>query len=183
MISRSIYQIKQYLPKRPDSCVILNIYDYQQKAYEDAGVKDAIIPFDIHFRCLKKANDMHLQDIIEELRQGHDVIAEQTFYRAKRRIAYIDEIRRALNVEIEVYVMHPSDERWRENIRMRELSGDLNDIKREAEDIEFPNPIEGFDRIYEVIDDDIKLKMDDPEPKRIEKARKELQEEADRIRT
>ena len=161
--------------------VVLNIYDYQQKAYEEAGYKDAI-PFGAHFRCLKKANEMHLHDIVKELKQGNDVVAEQTFFKAKRRIAYIDEIRQAVDVEIEVYVMHPSDGRWAENIKMRELSGSLKNYKEQAErDMEFPNPAEGFDMIYEVVDDEITPRMDEPQPEIIEKARRELAEEDDRI--
>ena len=74
---------------------ILNVYDYQQRVYDEEGFGDSI-PFGAQFRCLKKANDMHLHDIIEELKKGHDVVAEQTFFKAKRRIAYIDEIRKSV---------------------------------------------------------------------------------------
>ena len=74
---------------------VLNVYDYQQKAYDDAGYGHMLsVPFDVEFRILKKANDMHLHDIIEQLKQGKNVVAEQTFFKAKRRIAYIDEIRK-----------------------------------------------------------------------------------------
>lgn len=160
---------------------ILNIYDYQQKAYEEAGFKDAI-PFRSQFRCLKKANEMHLHDMIEELRQGHDVVAEQTFYKAKRRIAYIDAIRKAVDAKIEIFVMHPSDERWAENIKKRGLTGTLQGYKEQAEkEMEFPNPAEGFDEIYEVRDDEIKLQVDEVRPEIVEQARKELAEEAERI--
>lgn len=160
---------------------ILNIYDYQQKAYDEAGYKGAI-PTSMQFRCLKKANDMHLHDIIEELKQGRDVVAEQTFFKAKRRIAYIDEIRNTLDVKIEVLVMHPSDERWAENIKNREIKSTLQSLKEQVErDTEFPNPAEGFDAIYEVIDDEIILRMDEANPEIVDQARKELADEADRI--
>ncbi len=164
--------------KRP---VVLDIYDYQQRAYDEAGYTTRI-PYSVEFRCLKKANEMHLNDIIKELKQGNDVVVEQTFYKAKRRIAYIDEIRKAVDVEIEVYVMHPSDDRWAENIKMRELRGSLKNYKEQAEkDIEFPNPAEGFDKIYEVVDDEIILRMDELKPEIIEEARRELAEEDARI--
>lgn len=164
-----------------DKPVVLNIYDYQQKAYDEDGFKDAI-PFGAQFRCLRNANDMHLNAIIEALKQGNNVVAEQTFFKAKRRIAYIDEIRKALDVEIEVYVMHPSDERWAENIKLRELSGSLAQFKEQAErDMEFPNPAEGFEKIYEVVDNEILLRMDESHPEIIKKARRELAEEEERI--
>ena len=71
------YFIENHFSK--EKFVILNIYDYQQKAYEEAGFGE-FIHFGIEFRCLMKANNMHLHDIIEELQQGHDVVAEQTFF-------------------------------------------------------------------------------------------------------
>jgi len=160
---------------------VLNIYDYQQKAYDEAGFGEAI-PFGAQFRCLKRANDMHLQDIIEKLEQGRNVVAEQTFFKAKRRIAYIEEIRKVVEAQIEVYVMHPSDEQWAENIKERKLGGSLQSYKEQAErDMEFPNPAEGFDAIYEVVDGGISLRMDSPRPEILEQARKELAEEAEWI--
>lgn len=159
----------------------LDIYEYQQRAYDEAGFGDAI-PFEEKFRCLKRANDMYLHDIIEKLQQGRNVIAEQTFYRAKRRISYIDEIRKAVDAEIEIYVMRPTDEQWAENIAKRKLGRSLQSFKEQAEnDIEFPNPAEGFDAIYVVTDDKITLRMDEALPEILEQSRKELAEEAERI--
>ncbi len=62
---------------------ILNIYDYQQKAYEESGYGQ-MMPMAVHFRCLLRANDDLLSDIIENLKQGNDVVAEQTLFKAKR---------------------------------------------------------------------------------------------------
>ena len=162
---------------------IIDIYDYQQMAYDEAGFKD-VIPFQAQFRCLKKANEMHLHAIVEELGKGVDVVAEQTLFKAKRRIAYIDEIRQMFgNIKIIVYVMHPSDSRWAENIKLRKLSGNLDSFKEQAErNIEFPNQVEGFDEIYEVIDDKIILRMDEPRDGIVEQARRELTEEGERIK-
>lgn len=74
---------------------ILNVYDYQQRVYDEEGVGDSI-SFRTHIRCLMRANQMLLDDIIEKLSQGRNFVAEQTFYKAKRCIAYIDEIRKKL---------------------------------------------------------------------------------------
>lgn len=97
------YFIEHHLAN--EKAVVLDVYDYQQKVYDEHGNKERIT-FEEQFRCLKKANEKHLHDIINELKQGNDVIAEQTFFKAKRRIAYIDEIRNEMDVKIEVYVMH-----------------------------------------------------------------------------
>lgn len=162
---------------------ILDVYDYQQRAYEDAGFKE-FIPVDAKFRCLLNANDMLLSDIIEKLKQGRNVVVEQTFFKAKRRITYIDEIRKVVDVTIEIYVMCPSDELWETNLKKRELSGRFQSFKEQAaKDIEFPNPAEGIDRIYKVLDGEIQLKMDPPKPEIIDRAREELAQEEERIRS
>lgn len=87
---------------------ILNVYDYQQRVYAEEGFGDSV-PFDARFRCLMRANNMLLADIIEKLKQGRNVVVEHTLFKAKRRMAYIDEIRKVVDVTIELYVMCPDD--------------------------------------------------------------------------
>ena len=60
----------------------LNVWDYQDRAYREAGYLESI-PFGASFRCLMKANSELLQDVIEKLKDG-DVVIEQTFFKAKR---------------------------------------------------------------------------------------------------
>ena len=50
-----------------------------------------------------------------------------------------------------------------------------------AEKIEFPNPAEGIDRIFQVVDGDIQLRMDTPTPEILPLARRELADEAERM--
>lgn len=161
--------------------IILNVYDYQQRAYDEVRIGDAV-PFGARFGCLMKANNMLLDDIIEKLAQGRDVVVEQTFYKAKRRIFYIDKIRRTADVTIDVYVMAPSDSLWQSNLKKREFGRSFQSCKDNAKEIEFPNVAEGFDSIYEVTDGVIKLRMEPPRPEILDKARKELEEETERIR-
>lgn len=162
---------------------VLNVYDYQQRAYDEAGFGYSI-PFGAEFRCLMTANNMLLADIIEKLKQGKNVVVEQTFFKAKRRIAYVDEIRKVVDVEVETYVMCPNDDLWETNLKRRKLSGTFQSYKEQAiNNIEFPNPVEGIDRIYKVVDGEIQLQMDPPKPEILEKARRELAQEAERIRS
>ena len=163
--------------------VILNIYDYQQKAYEESGFKHMdMMPMPVQFRCLMKANDDLLNDIIEKLRQGKDIVAEQTLFKAKRRIVYVDAIREVVDAGIEIYVMCPSEERWQENIRLRKLEDYRGSFEMNTAEIEFPNPAEGFDSIYEVSDDGVRLRMDPPlEKPFLDDARKQIAEEKERI--
>lgn len=173
--------IKNHFSNDRDT-VILNVYDYQQAAYKEAGFGKHI-PYGQEFKCLYKANENLLVDIIDTLQNGKNVVVEQTLYKAKRRIGYIDVIRNTFkDITIEVYVMCPSESVWETYVTERKLAHSFRRIKTEAEKIEFPNPIEGFNSVYEVVDDVIKLRMDEPKPEIIEPARKELLEESEKLR-
>lgn len=162
--------------------VILNVYDYQQAAYKEAGFSKHI-PLGQEFICLYKANENLLVDIIRALQENKNVVVEQTLYKAKRRIAYIDAIRNLFeNIPIEVYVMCPSDDAWEEYINERKLNASVQRLRANANEIEFPNPSEGFDKIYEVINNNIKLRMDELNPKIVDSARKELSEESEQMK-
>ena len=162
--------------------VILNIYDYQQAAYKEAGFGKQV-SLGHEFKCLYKANENLLVDIIKALQEGKNVVVEQTLYKAKRRIAYIDAIRNAVkNITIAVYVMCPSDAVWETYIIERNLIDSIQRLRANAKEIEFPNPSEGFDEIYEVINNKIKLRMDDPKPEIVDSARKELSEESQQMK-
>ncbi|MBQ3497384.1 MAG: AAA family ATPase [Oscillospiraceae bacterium] len=158
-----------------------NIYDYQQRAYDEAGFGRSI-PFAAQFRCLTKANEALLGDVIGALLSGRNVVVEHTLYKAKRRIAYIDALRKAVSdVRITVYVMRPSEGQFEANVKSRGLEADMESLKREAEAVEFPNPAEGFDAVYGVVDGEIRPRMELPRPELLAIARDELAKEAARI--
>lgn len=160
----------------------LDVYKYQQRVYQEEGYPN-FVPFWEERRCLAKANALLLEDILENLDAGYDVIVEQTFYKAKRRIAYIDAIREQFpGTFITVYVMCPSDECWRENIRKRGLENRTQSIMDLREEVEFPNVSEGFDAIYQVTDGVAESRLDPPEPELPAQARAELEEEAEWLR-
>ncbi|HHU17132.1 MAG TPA: ATP-binding protein [Clostridiales bacterium] len=160
---------------------ILNVYDYQQRAYNEAGFAE-YIPLGAQFRCLLRANQMLLDDIIDKLSHGRDVVVEHILYKAKRRIAYIDQIRKKADVTIAMYVMQPSNLQWESNIKKRKLKGNFKSYKNEEKEFEFPNVAEGIDTVYEVVDGKIILRMDTPRLEILEKARGELAQEAERLR-
>ena len=83
---------------------------------------------------------------------------------------------------VEVYVMSPGDEQWKANIEKRNLQDNIRSYKNEADEIEFPNSAEGIDAVYEVVDGEVRLRMEPPRPEIFEKAREELAQEAERIR-
>lgn len=165
--------------------VILNVYDYQQVAYKEAGFSSKHIPtFKQETKCLFNANENLLADIISALKEGKNVVVEHTLYKAKRRIAYIEAIRSAVeNINIEVYVMSPSDSVWETYIKKRNLKNSTW-IKSIKKDLDFPpNLAEGFDKIYEVTDNnDIRLRTDPLKLEIVDTAHKELKEEAQRMK-
>ena len=152
---------------------ILNVYDYQNRLYDEAGVKDTV-SFSLQKRILWHANKLIQEDIFEKLSKGQDVVVEHTLFKAKRRIVYTDEMKKIPDVTMEIYVMQPTKAQWESNIKKRELSDSVQRIMGDAEVIEFPNPAEGFDNIYEVVDDEINLRMETPAPEIIESAREEI---------
>ena len=160
---------------------VFDIYDYQQRALDEAGVKN-YVSYEAAFRCGMKANSLLLDDVLDRLRKGHDIVVEHTLYKAKRRIAYLDEIRKIPDVTVEVYVIQPSDGRWKIYAEKRGLAEHFQSYKRAAEQIEFPNVAEGFDRIFMVTDGEVKPRIEPPRPEILEPAREELAKEAETIR-
>lgn len=177
-VGKSFFIQREYADKGIE---VLNIYDYQQRAFDEAGVKDHI-PYEVEFRCLMKANLLLLDDVLDRLKKGRDLAVEHTLYKAKRRIAYLDEIRKIPDVTVEVYVIQPSDERWKTYMEQRGLIKSFQSYQRAAEQIEFPNVAEGFDRIFVVTDGEVKLRIEPPRPEILEPAREELAKEAEESR-
>lgn len=177
-VGKSYFIEKNYDGRDVD---IFNVYDYQQRVYAEEGYEDHV-PLAVMFSCLKKANDMLLNDIIESLSAGRDVVVEHTLFKAKRRITYIEAVKKAAaEVFVEFYVLSPSDGQWADNLKARGLKGDLQGYKNNAAEIEFPNPAEGIDKIYEVVDGEIRERTDAPNPDIIGAAHEELAAEAEEL--
>ncbi len=155
--------VERMLQREPEmEC--LDVYDYQRRVYAEEGY-GRFVPMGEQFRCLAKANTLLLDDILENMEAGYDVIVEQTFYNATRRVPFIDAIReRVPNAFITVYVMCSSDECWEENIKKRGLEDQSQRIMGERENLELPNVSEGFDAVYQVTDGVVEMRMDPPKP-------------------
>ena len=154
---------------------ILNIYDYQVKFLEEAGHS---ISMKEQMSLLLKAQHTIIDDAVTFLKRNENVVMEHTLFKAKRRVAYIDQIRENVNAEIEIYVMRPSESTWKERIQKREMN---ENVLHQAEDLEFPNPAEGFNAIYEVTDEGIRFRMDTPDNSILRNSRAELAEEQEQL--
>ena len=160
-----------------DGHVCLNVYGYQLRMDKE----EPSLP---HRDRLFRANELLLEDILTLIGQGRDVVIEQTFFKALRRITFIDAIRAVSDTPIDVYVMAPSDEQLLQNCRKR-LEGigasevyAFDRVKEELEELfEFPNPAEGFTHIYQVTDGVISLRTDPPDDAAAARAREELRAE------
>lgn len=120
------------------------------------------VPFGEQIWRLMRANTLLMEDIQERLAADREVVVEQTFCKAERRIVYIDEIRSSFpDAFIAVYVMCPNDELWQSNIRKRELERDFPQIREARNEIEFPNVSEGFNAIYQVMDGMAELRREE----------------------
>lgn len=151
----------------------LNVFDYQTKAREEhRGERTS------EFSILRRANEELQNDIASLVEKGENVIVEHTLFKCKRRLPYIDAIRQAADTPINIYVMWPSDERLKKNIKSRTDRISFDRIKDEMENvIELPNSAEGFDQIYIVTDGEIRKNTDAPDEQLCLTARKELEDE------
>ncbi len=173
---KSYFIEKQGFKKR--GWAVLDILDYQERTVRD----DELKRLELRER-LYRANEMLKNDALDLLRQGRDVLIEQTFYRAMRRIDYIEDIRE-LGIPVVVYVMMPSDRQLRKNCekRSQHTVDDPEYVYERVRDericsFEFPNPAEGFSRIYEVTDDGIKERHDEPDWEHVKKAEEKLKQD------
>lgn len=160
---------------------VFDVYDYQELIEDEVG-----LPM---WERLFRANERLNADVAELVRQGKNVIVEQTFLRALRQIDCVDAIRAVSeDVSIEVYAMTPSDKQLRHNCAERAKKwGDdaekyFESTKRKmTETWEFPNPAEGYSKIYEVSGDEITERRDDPDWEIVRWAHEELVRDRERL--
>lgn len=148
---------------------ILDVRDYQQKLYKAPDTRS----LSLYDRTWIAQNQV-IDDAIKLLLENKNVVMEHTLFKRKRRITYIDQIKKAApDTKIKIYVISPSSEQWQKNSQKCDMAVQTWQL----EEIEFPDLAEGFDAIYEVVDDEIKLHTDKPHPELVEIARKELEDE------
>lgn len=164
---------------------ILDVFDYQQRAWK-LPTPERLSAWGSAYQ----ANKWLEEDIVGLVRQGNNVVVEQTFLRALRRIDCIDAIHKISRyIQCDVYVIMPSEEQlWKNCVkRCGDKEGaaerEFESYKRQvAETFEFPDPAEGFSRIFVVSDEGIIRQEDSTGNWTIrEKARAELQEDAARF--
>jgi len=137
-----------------------------------------------YFNYLAFCNEKAKIDMVEALEAGQDVILEHTLYKAKRRIVYTEAAKAVTDEPIDIYVMQPSKERLRRNLKAYTY-GDERAVERffdEMSQIEFPNPVEGFDKIFSVTDGEIRERVVSEDLVLVERAKEELRQEAERLK-
>lgn len=136
-----------------------------------------------YFDYLAECNEKAKNDMVEALEAGENVILEHTLYKAKRRIGYTEAAREVTDEPIEIYVMMPSRDRLRENLKMYKSGGEemLPRMLSDMAQIEYPNPAEGFDKIYSVTDGEIRESIVSDDVVLVDRAKEELKQETEEI--
>lgn len=160
----------------------ISIGQIQRESKTDEEV-DAM-GFHEYFDYLAECNEKAKVDMTEALKAGENVILEHTLYKAKRRIVYVEAARQATTEPIDIYVMMPSRDRLRENLKLYKPGGEtfLDRFLDEMSQIEYPNPAEGFDKIYSVTDGEIRESIVSEDVVLVDRAKEELAKEAEEIK-
>lgn len=161
-----------------DSWKHFSVGDYQRRLREETGDSEKM-NFFAYKQLLIKANEKIQEDVIEALKQGENVALEHTYYKAKRRIVYMEEFRKVTDAPINIYVVMPSEEQFRNNLRSspKHDEKDFDRLWQEMNEIEMPNIAEGYDKIYIVCDEKVEELITEIDPDLIDRAKKELAEE------
>ena len=156
-----------------------SVGDYQRKLPEEAGNPE-FMDFFAQKLLIIKANEQIQADVIDALKQGDDVVLEHTWYKAKRRIAYMEEFRKLTDDPINIYVVMPSEEQFRNNLicSSKHDETDFNRLWKEMAAIEMPNIAEGYNKIFIVRDEIVEELIAEIDSGLIDRVKKELAEEA-----
>ena len=160
----------------------ISIGEYQRslKTREEIDSMSDFQYFNYLAHCNEKAKD----DMVEALVAGENVILEHTLYKTKRRIVYTEAARKVTADPIDIYVMMPSRDRLRENLRLYPYASEssLDRVLGDMAQIEYPNPAEGFDKIYSVTDGEIRESIVSEDVVLVDRAKEELAKEAEKIK-
>lgn len=155
-----------------------SVGDYQRKLREETGDFE-FMDFFAHKLLLIKANEQIQEDVIEALKQGENVALEHTYYKAKRRVAYMEEFKKVTDSPIHIYVVMPSEEQFRNNLIVspKHSEKEFDRLWAEMDAIEMPNIAEGYDKIFIVRDEKVEELITEIDPDLIDRVKKELAEE------
>ena len=155
-----------------------SVGDYQRKLREENG-DSKMMDFFAYKLILIKVNEQIQEDVVNAIKRGDDVVLEHTYYKAKRRIAYVEEFRKATDAPINIYVVMPSEEQFRNNLikSPKHSEKDFDRLWSEMDAIEMPNIAEGYDKIFIVRDEKVEELITEIDPDLIDRVKKELAEE------
>lgn len=163
--------------------VKMDIHDYQIRAHEEYNASE-FISFQEKFKILYEANEKIKNDIVEAVKAGKDVVVEHTLFKMKRRLPIIEAIRAVSDTPIEIYLMQPSDEQLLKNCQMKDKENRhlFESIKNQMKEIEIPSASEGFSKTFFIKDGLVLEYTSEVDKDVLDKARKELFEEQEKLR-
>ena len=129
--------IKKYFPNSTK----IDLYDFQQR-YEEPCIASTI----------KSYEDARIA-LVEAINNGEDVVFEHTLLKAIRREIYVRTIKNITNEPIDIYLINPPLQRFKENhlIRFGDEFRD-DDLTLYHKLLELPTKEEGFANVY-IVDD------------------------------
>lgn len=172
--SGKTYFIRENFP----TWAYFSVGDYQKKILAAMGNPKSI-EFHKYMEVLTKANEQIMEDVVDALKEGKDVALEHTLYKRKRRLPYLEAFKSVADVPIIIYVLMPSEEQFRRNLKSSE-DHDVSDFQglwSEMDAIEFPNIAEGYSKIFLVRDGDVREMHTVADMTLIEQAKQELADE------
>lgn len=130
---------------------------------------------------LIKANDLIEEYVLQIIRAGHDVVMEHTLFKAKRRLRYINAIRKVTNEPIIIYYLKPTREELNKNLIESEedIEEYFDFLWSQTEEIETPNLAEGYEHVY-IVTEGIVTESFDKNIELIREAQKECELEEEK---
>lgn len=160
----------------------LDIYEYQQQVRNEYTDKEYISGRE-NYKILYEANERIIKDILKAVDAGKDIVVEHTLFKRKRRLHMIEAIREISDTPIEVYVMMPSDERLKENCKLKKTEDTkfFEYVKNQMEELELPSVSEGVTKTFVIKDSVIEEYVTETDEKLLLKARRENEDEVKQL--
>ena len=129
-----------YIKKNFPDAKVVDLWDFQENLRR-FSVEEI-------FETYKMAEDALKETIKKNLNTDNTVILEHTLLKAKRRPQYIGAVRSITDVPIEVHVMNPSIEIYKERCKSKGISPRIDELEL----LEIPVEEEGFSYIKVIKD-------------------------------
>lgn len=114
---------------------VLDLYDYQKNCLSYS--------YDEIWDSYMRIKD----DLVEAIKNNEDVVLEHTLLKAIRRKIYIDAVKEVTDCPIEIFLIKPSKEVFKERKKSRNCFFNEKNYKDDLSILEVPTIEEGFSKV------------------------------------